>query len=232
MPEEAPLYINPSLPIREAFSSLPAGFKNFLKSGFAIVAALTEKGKTADVLNVVLDEDSSGAGLSRTAGKEISTNLGINADDVPELIATVTFCVSIFIQQATLSAAEFVSAGVEMGFIDSKQQTTIKRFIDFVVENRASSSEITERKRLTARLLPMLTRFSTVVDIRPGFTDDETSVKFSVPVVIARIENDSTTDDLWMQMSKRQVERLIIDLQEVLRKVEIAEKWSRGNTAS
>ena len=76
----------------------------------------------------------------------------------------------------------------------------------------------------------MLTKFSTMIDLRPGFSEDERSIKFTVPVVIARVTNDETDDDVWFQMSKRQVERLIIDLQNVLVKVEVAEKWSNGKT--
>ncbi len=83
----------------------------------------------------------------------------------------------------------------------------------------------TDENRLVKALLPSLTSFSCLVDLRPSFGGNGQEIKFSVPVVLAHIANDST-DDAWIQMSKSQVERLILDLQDVLRKISVLENWA------
>lgn len=232
MPDEETLYIDPTLPVREAFNNLPAGFKSFLKRGFSTVAFLSKKGLTVELITMILEEDTGGTALSPTASKEIAERLWLKPGDVPQVTATVTFCLSMFAQQEGLSPAEFVSAGLEDGFLVQSDQEQIKQFLQVVADSRSSAAEMTERKRLASRMLPMLSRFSMMIDIRPAFSDDDSTVKLSVPVVIAQISNDTNDDDLWFQMSKRQVERLIVDFKEVLRKIEVAERWSAGNTTA
>jgi hypothetical protein len=51
-------------------------------------------------------------------------------------------------------------------------------------------------------------------------------VKYAVPVILARIGTDSGKKDLWLQMSKKQAQRLITDLETALRKVDVAETWA------
>jgi hypothetical protein len=225
------IFLNPTAPLKDVLSDLPSGFKAFLKNGFSILAGLSTKEKITDVVYVVLEEESPGR-ITRSVAKDISERLGIPTDDVSPLFTTATFCITIFIQQKTLTADEFIVAAGEIGIINEKDRVALHPFIDFVAESRSVASDVTDKNQLVARLLPALTRFSTIIDIRPSFGDDEVEkgVKFSVPVVLARIETDSTENELCFQMSKRQLQRLIGDLQQAFRRVEIAEKWSAGNT--
>jgi len=61
--------------------------------------------------------------------------------------------------------------------------------------------------------------------VRPSFSKDGAAIRFTVPVIIGHIVNDST-EDVWIQMSKKQVEQLISDMQGVLSKVEVLERWT------
>ena len=116
--------------------------------------------------------------------------------------------------------------GIKAGFIDTNEQKSARQFIDALIQSRVPLVEMTEKSRVATRLLPSLTSFSTVVDVRPAFNEDDSAIRFSVPVVIAHIENDSTEEDIWLQMTKRQVQNLIADLQAVLTKVDVIEKWA------
>src|ERR1700728_1925037 len=223
------IVLNPTAPLKEVLSDLPSGFKTFLRKGFALLAGLSSREKITDVVDVVLEEESPGR-ISHSVAKDISARLGIPTDDVSALFATATFCITILIQQKTLTADEFIATAGQMGIISEKDQVPLLPFIDFIAESRSVVSEAADKNQLAARLLPSLTRFSTMIDIRPSFGDDEEKGgKFSVPVVFARIETDSTEDDVWFQMSKKQLQRLINDLQAALRRVEIAEEWSASN---
>lgn len=224
------IFLNPAAPLKDVLSDLPSGFKTFLKSGFSIVAGLSSKEKITDVVYVVLEEENPGR-ITRSVAKEISARLGISTDDVSPLFATATFCITIFTQQKTLTAEEFIAAAEEIGIINKKDRDALYPFVDFVAESRSVAADVTDKNQLAAKLLPSLTRFSTTIDIRPSFGGDEVDkgVKFSVPVVLARIDTDDSENAFWFQMSKKQLHRLVMDLQEAFRRVEIAEKWSAGN---
>ena len=155
----------------------------------------------------------------------IGEKLGVKKEDVPRLFAAVTFCTSTLIEQKSLTASVFVNTGVSLGLIAEEDKEHVGRFMDAVLSNREPVANMAERARVASTLLPRLTTFSTTIDLRPAFNDDGTAIKFSVPVIIAHVENDST-DDVWVQMSKTQVERLITDLQEVLERVGVVEKWA------
>jgi len=222
-----PLYIDPSLPVSEAFNELPPGFKIFLKNGFSILTKAVKAGKTTEFVKTVIENGiTAGTPTSRSAAVEIAKQLSVKVDDVHKLLAAVAFSTSTVVAQQSLSSDDFVQAGVRAGFIDADEQYLARQFIEALVQSRIPIVEINEKSRVASRLLPSLTTFSTVVDVRPAFNDDDSAVRFSVPVVIAHIENDSTNDGIWLQMSKRQVQNLIADLQLVLTRIDIIEKWS------
>ena len=94
-----------------------------------------------------------------------------------------------------------------------------------IAKNRAAITRTNKENRLVHAVLPSLRQFRTVVDLRPSFSEDGTVIRYAVPVIIALIAND-LTDEVWVQMSKKQAEELISDLQDVLRKITALEQWA------
>lgn len=229
MPDkEQSIYLDPSLPISESFATLPADFKTFLRGAFALLAALVATGKTPElVAQVSSDEGEPWSTLSRSAANAIASQLGIEEDRVGRVFSAAMFCSAAFVNQKGLTPEEFVSAGVRLGFIAEADNRNVLLFAQAIAANRVSLTDTNKQNRLVHTLLPSFAAFHTVVDLRPSFTEDGTAIKFTVPVIIAHIVNDST-DDVWLQMSKKQVERLISDMQDVLRKLEVLERWSGG----
>jgi hypothetical protein len=219
------LYIDPSLPVSQAFEMLPGAFRIFLKEAFSRLAKVVTAGKLAELESLASSEDATNTPLSRSAAKAAAVQLGVGIEEVPGIFASATFCVGILVAQKRTTADELVSAGIEAGLIAPSDRSSVHRFAESIIANRGSIADTGKRHRLVQALLPSLTSFSCLVDLRPSFTDDASAINFCVPVVIGHLVNDST-EDVWIQMSRAQVERLILDMQEVLRKVDVLEKWA------
>jgi len=226
MPDEREsIYIDPSLPISGSFEMLPSAFKVFLKEAFSRIAKIVAAGKLSELTSLAGSGDATGALPSQSASKEAAARLGIDVDEIPAVVAAATFCVGILVARDGTNADQLVNAGIEAGLIASSDRAGVHQFAESVVANRSSIADLTKRHRLVHALLPSLTAFTCLVELRPSFTEDASAIKFCVPVVLGHLINDST-DDVWIQMSKTQVERLILDMQDVLKKIEVLEKWS------
>jgi hypothetical protein len=224
MPDEQSINFDPTLPVAEAFASVPADFKAFLKSSFSVLSKVVEAGKLAELVTQISSQGADGR-VALSEAKGFALQAGIETTEAHRLFSAVTFLASAIVNQKDLTAEEFVSVGVRTGFIAEVDSGNVLLLTQAFAANRAPMTKVNRQNRLIHALLPSLTSFQTVVDLRPSFSDDGTAIRFAVPVIIARIVNDST-EDVWVQMSKKQVEQLISDMQEVKRKVEALEEWA------
>lgn len=222
MPENDQFFFDPSQPVSDSFAAVPADFKAFLKSSFSILAKLVAAGKISELVSQI---SSDARAISRGAAKTFATAAGIEVDEARRIFAAATFAAASFVNQKALTPEEFVAAGVQAGFIAESDRRNVSSLAQEIVANRISLAESDKHDRLVHALLPSLASFTTVIDLRPSFTDDGGAIGFAVPVIVGHIVNDST-DDVWIQMSKKQAERLISDLQDVLRRVEVLERWA------
>jgi hypothetical protein len=225
MPEDEQFYFDPSLPISESFASVPAEFKAFLRAAFSSLAKVVAAGKISELVEQLSSDGTDGRTISRATSVTFAAQAGIDLEQALRLFSAATFSAAALVSQRALTPEEFVSAGVQVGFIAETDSRNVLLLAQGIVANRTPIAEITKQNRLVHALLPSLASFRTVIDLRPSFTDDGNSIAFSVPVIVGHIVNDST-EDVWIQMSKKQVERLISDLQDVLRRVDVLEQWA------
>ena len=69
-----------------------------------------------------------------------------------------------------------------------------------------------------------------VIDLRMAF--EQQAVFEAVPVAIVHIDTDADNEEMWFQASRAQLERLRIDIDEAIKRMEVAEAWGRREPTS
>ena len=103
-------------------------------------------------------------------------------------------------------------------------------FFKGVITNRPFIKRALETSRLSTQLLPSLLNFEAVVDVRFGFEKGRLSE--NVPVIIMHIDTDSMGQEIFLQLTKTSLERMIKDLEETLKNVVQVEKWIAQKSAT
>jgi hypothetical protein len=209
--------------LADIFSDFPAGAKAFLKEGFAILAKLSERA-IEDVSGIVIESIQSGYGVGEV---ELVTKTGISKEEAKPLLA-VTSLIASMLSSREEGPEDLLRGATDAGILESKHQQAALRFSESVVRNRGLLKQVMELSRLAGGVLPSLTDFETTVDVRLGF--EKARVGVSVPLAIVHLDTDAQGQEVWFQLTKKQVQRIIDDMQTTLRRMEEGEKWAeRGS---
>lgn len=90
MPDEQPVYFDPSLPISESLATLPADFKAFLRAAFSVIAKVVASGKISELVTRVSSEGADGR-TSISAARAFAAQAGIDVDEAGRLFTAATF---------------------------------------------------------------------------------------------------------------------------------------------
>ena len=123
---------------------------------------------------------------------------------------------------------EFLVAATRVELIRPEIQAKVRSFLDNIVADRVEVKKALRRASLPSQVLPFLTDFEVVVDLRVAYEDD--AVLSVVPVALFHIDTDANSQEIWFQASKGQLERLKADIDSTLKKMEAAEKWGSRET--
>jgi hypothetical protein len=205
-------------PISELFAGMPAGLKGFMREGFASLAKIPQS-KRDELMQVILDSiDSGTVGTER----EAQTKLGVSADDSRALL-TAAGLIASTLSRRDDSPEALVQELEKAGALDAVDRPAVLRFASDVVAERSTVKQAVERSQLAGSVMPSLMLFESAVDVRLSF--DKNRVAFSVPVLMVHIDTDAEGQEMWLQLSRRQVQRVIEDLQEALKQMSSADAW-------
>jgi hypothetical protein len=123
------------------------------------------------------------------------------------------------------TADEFLAASVQTELMRPEMQPKIRPFLDNIVADRAVVKKALRRASMSSQVLPFLSDFEVVVDLRMAYEDS--AVLDAVPVAVFHIDTDANGQEIWFQASKGQLERLKIDIDGTLKKMEAAENWGK-----
>lgn len=104
-----------------------------------------------------------------------------------------------------------------------------KAVMNALSENRSKLRTLIRSTELAGALLPTLQRFSSQIDIRLDFGDDEQPL--SVPVVLAYIQTDIREQKLFFQMGKSELKEFKREVNEAYEKLLRAEKMTLNGNA-
>ncbi len=207
--------------LAETLGRLPPAFKDQAQNGFVVLAGLHPQHFAAILTSVI------GALESKRAPLEyLERNLSLPPSELGALFAAAMLMVPILAEVG--KADEFVELAVKTELLPRDLAGKIQPFIDAVVLQRSQIQRAIRRAELQTQALPSLTRMELAIDLRVAFDDDH--VTDAVPVVVIYVATDADGGEIWFQASKQQMQDLKNDVDEAIRKMDIAEAWGGRET--
>lgn len=200
------------------FSSMPAEVKGFLREGFATLAKIPPE-RFQDLLKAVLEQVQEGyAG----GGSEFAKTLGIPPEEGGPLFAAAGLFTSIFSSREVV-VDDLMRYARTAEVINEKNAQAALQFAQLAARDRAAIARAMEQSGIASAVLPSLSTFETTVDLRLGF--EKGRISTTVPLAVLHVDTDAEGQEVWVQLTKREVQRIVEDLQGVIRRLEEAEKW-------
>jgi len=188
----------------------------YLKHGFAAAAKLSDQAKRS-----VLDEMI--ANFQRGTRRLDSDTLS-EITELPRRVAEQTGAVySLVIGLLTDVAAspdEFVEAGAGLIFFEEDRAAALA-MAKAVCDARSEISRTVARTQLAGEVLPSLFTFDVAVDLRVRIENGK--VVTSVPVAVLHIDTDADDHEIWLQLSKGDIDAIIKSLTKCLQDMQVAE---------
>jgi hypothetical protein len=188
----------------DAFNGMPDRLKAFVRAGVNVLSKVPPSNLEL-LFRAVLETIQSGESFS----------------EAPVLTGALSLIASIASDRSE-SAEQFVNIAIDSKLIETADVGTLRMFLSAVIQNRQAVRRALQTSRLATQVLPSLSEFETTVDMRFGF--EKGRLIESVPVILLHIDTDAQGQEIWLQLTKGQLERIIKELQDTLKNVERAEK--------
>ncbi len=209
-------------PLPEMLPPIPERAKPFVREGFRILGEFSDAQQ--DVLSsaseILTDP------LSALREDDLALKLSIEQEEVRPLVSSLRMITSV-LSSSEVTAEELLDfLEKEEVIVDESQKNTVLAVAKEIERNRGALRQGIDKSRLGSEILPSLDEFEITVDIRLGFEKEE--VTLAVPVALMHLATDVPHEDIWFQMTKSHVERLVEDLQEILLRMNSAEKLAES----
>jgi hypothetical protein len=186
-------------------SDYPERSLPFFRGAFSIASTLAD-----DVREKVLAEliESLRSGRRIFDGNQFIAATGLGERDAEQLASALSLVIGL-ISESSATPDEFVVAGRGRLF-DAADEPVAKSIAISICDRRTEISEVVERAQLVASVLPSLAAFDIAVDLRLRFVDG--TLRSSVPACVVRISTDTNSQEIWLQMSRGDLQDLIAKL--------------------
>jgi hypothetical protein len=194
----------------------------FINAGFATAAKLSQETRNRVLIEVV---DNFKRGNRRVESATLRNMINLSEREFEQLAAAYTLTIGLLTEtQAT--PEDFVNASVNVLFLP-EQEGVARSIAESVGVILSELVDTIERTQLGGAVLPSWERFDAVVDLRIRVVKGE--VRAFVPVAIAHIETD-VGEELWLQLTKGDVEDTLKKLSNLLEEMKLAEglTWQKG----
>lgn len=198
---------------------MPTEIREYVKDGFTVLSKLPQQ-KFDEVRRVTLEAVEAGGNVGEAG---LAARLDINKTEVRSLLAA-TSLFATFLLSRDEKLGELVTSAVEAKLIRPDDSPAVLMFYEAIERDRPMHKEAMERYRSVSSGLPSLLEFETNVDMRFGF--EKGRVGFATPMLLVHLDTDAQGQEVWLHLTKKQVVRVVNELQDALRKMEEAEKWA------
>ena len=223
----------PLLPsqLLERLTEIPKAAKDHLKQGFTTLAQLSPQ-ERHDTLALVVDIISTPSeSLQESLVDRLSSRLKISKEQASKLYAAAALSSALNSLQQDTPPEQLVQSAIQAGIIETANEDIALTLFQALAQDRGPLNQVFQRSALADKLLPSLSDWETTVDVRLAFNKDN-KVRFTVPVILLYLRTDARDQRLWFQATKPQLEQLIKDLQDTLRRAEQAEQWAKQASSS
>jgi hypothetical protein len=204
---------------QKLFADLPSGLKDYVRDGFAVLSRLPPQ-NFDEVRRVTLEAVEAGGSVGEAG---LAARIDIKMADVRSLLAA-TSLFATFLLSRDENIVQLVAAAIEAKLIRTEDSPAVLVFYEAIERDRPALKETVERSRTLTSVLPSLLELEITVDMRLGFGKGR--LDFATPIALVHLDTDAQGQEIWLQLTKKQVERVVNELQDALRKMEEAEKWA------
>jgi hypothetical protein len=204
------------------FADIPPQIREFLSKGFKVLSQVKQE-SLSDLVSIAAMVFSSDMPSEREF-TELGKRFGVNVNDIPELLGAVNLLLQAICARSE-PPNQIVEAATHAGMMGPSEQSNAFRLANVAAENKPALKAEFEAENIAAAVLPSLSAFSVAIDLRLEFEGE--GVRRSVPVAIVHIDTD-TQNELWLQLSVSQVERVAQELSMVLTKLRLAEVYGKS----
>lgn len=194
-------------------AELPDNLFPRIRAGFDALAQMRPSDRRTVVLKF-LDSFEKSGDMDR---EWLESTLEISRRHASAVLAALSVAVGVLSQ--TDNGEEFISAGSDKLFTPSVAPA-VREVAALITDARPRITDTIARRTLSAQTLPALESFDVSVDFRFGF-DNNNQIKTGVPVAVVHIDTDARPE-LFLQMSRGDVEMLVEKLNRVLKQMDAA----------
>ena len=213
--------ISKKVSLRDTLAEIPRGPAASIQGGLRVLSELN-RDQARQISNLVIEEIRKGG--SRVEPKTIRKEFGLSEEDANDLAFAMAVMAGV-LSARDETAKEFVDAAVDSKFLEAAHSAHLLDVAENLVSKRHDVKEAIEQQSLASEVLPSLLSFDVTTEVRLGFENN--NIKRVVPIVVAHLDTDAFQQEVWFQLTKRQVEMVIDDLKEVLDRIKLAEAWSK-----
>jgi len=205
--------------LEDIFTDTPDSIRTFFRRGFAVLSKLSPE--RYGELIAVAAENLPASHLAPNVPAEIASAMGVTKPEAMALLGVATLLTSTFTQRQELPE-DLIGVLQKAGILESAHIPATRAFSELVLRDRDSLTMTLERARIGVEILPSFQQLSTTTDVRLALKKGRISL--AVPIIVAGLATDANKR-LWFQLTKKQLEGLIAQLQDAKRDLESAEQW-------
>ena len=199
----------------DALRRMPKGIQDHFSQGLVLISSLPTS-KMIDVINDILADIEAGGGAVEP--KDISEKFDFSEEDSSSIGFSLAILTTIVTEQKE-TIDEISSSLLEYNILPKENIEFLNTVISEIEKNKNSLKNSLDNQELGVRVLPSLTGIDIVVEMRFDF--EKTDIKRSIPIAIAYIATDSARHQLWVQLTKADIAKLIRQLTEISEQMDV-----------
>lgn len=203
------------------FPDMPDGLKRSIKKGNTILANSSQAIWDAAINDAISFITSPISNISSIEGR-LTTIIGCSEKDATAVRNAALSAVHTINDKDGITAHNFVDASIQEGTLADEDADKIRSFYEYALNGKPSIKDMLENDAASDDdSLPTLRSFDISVDLKLKF--DRNGISKMLPIATFHIDTESYTQEIWLQISKRQLETLINELNTALDQMKLAE---------
>jgi hypothetical protein len=194
-------------------------FRAAVRRGFVVIAALS-RSQVEKLPGALLRMMATSGPLPESEVRSLFEN--VSAEDAKAAMSAGSI-LAVGIGSTDEGVDQIITEAVSAKIIAEADAPGIRQFAVLLARDRDQFKRALEKQRLAGSVLPSLTAFDTLVDLRPSFNQNR--LDFAVPVILFHIDTDATGQEIWFQATKGQLENMVKELNEAMGRVEETERF-------
>jgi len=208
--------LDPREELKRRVDEFPDEALSYFNSNFTAIASLADEARNA-ALKMLLDALK--RGQHRVDGSALRSISELSQRDAEKVASTYLLVVGLLTDSAA-TPEDFALVARGKLFREENERAALS-LAQSICSQRDEISRAVQRAQLGGAVLPSLRKFEIATDVRLKISDG--AVKNGVPVIVAHIDTDADRQELWVQLSQRDVEEIIRKMNECLKDMAIAE---------